>query len=176
MHNDKQSIFINGDSLWLKYIFLKEDLPVHQKEMEEFVRLADQYKDGTKIWTVANLGGINNRKITFSELKNSIFSNLNYHGNFQTDDATGKEFTMPDSFVFVCNNELIFYGLLDDEFVKVLCLEHTRQLSDLAIEKTIDILFNFAQYNLMLADWRTKMIVDLSNKEKILAYLNKLKG
>ena len=175
MHNDNKSVFINGDALWLMYLFLKKDLPEHQKEMREFIQLADQYRDGTKIWKVSNRGEINSRKITFSELKSFIFHGLSYYGNFKTDDVMGKEFTMKDSFVFVCNDELLFYGLIDGEFVKVLCLEHARQLNDLTIEKAIDVLLKFAQYNLMLADWRSKDIVDLANKQDVIRYLNKLK-
>lgn len=176
--NQKPNIFMNGDTLWLRELFPKAKLEIYKAEMEKLIRFSKENFNGVgwkNIKTLPNLGNVYDCKISLPALRSSVFSKWTDYGSFDTDDVLGQEFTVKDSFVFAYNDKLFVYGISMDDVIVELCVDYTF-LDIQLIEVMSTVLYGLGvKYNLMLADWRSKDIVDMSNKKDVIKYLHKLK-
>lgn len=177
--NQKPIIFMNGDTLWLRELFPNARMQGYQIEMEKVIKFSKENFDGVgwkEMKTLPDLGNLYDCKISLPTLQSTVFSRWTGYGHFATDDATGQEFTVKNSFVFAYDGKIFVYGVSTDDVVMELCVDYTF-VEPLLIEIMTSALYTFGvKYNLMLADWRSKDIVDLSNEQDVFKYLNKLKN
>ena len=121
--------------------------------------------------------GLKEKKIVFSELESMLSGILMpYHEvryEISPDEAEGDEFAFGE-------DRFVLFGGVDDEKIFVDWLELYRveanSIFDLFDENRLTDIINFfhtlgRKYDLVLLDWKNRVIVDLEDKNKIETYI-----